>query len=70
MNFDAIGKSYAANRELGGEDLYVIMRNSEIFDGNLDKNYLGSSSKGGNILYLMLRDYGSTAAIKAILRLA
>ena len=67
MNFDAIGKSYAANREL---DSYVKMRNSEQHAGNWDKNHLGSSGKGGNILYLMLRDYGSTAAIKKISRLA
>ena len=70
VNFDAIGKSYAANRELGVEDSYVIMRRSELLVGNLDKNHLGSSGKGGNILYLILRDYGSSAAIKAISRLA
>ena len=70
VNFDAIGKSYVGNRELGVEDSYVIMRNSELLAGNLDKNHLGSSGKGGNILYLILRDYGSSAAIKAMSRLA
>ena len=34
------------------------MRHSELFTGNLDKNHLGSSGKGGNVLYLILRDYG------------
>ena len=58
VNFDAIGKSYAANRELGLEDLYVIMRNSELHAGNWDKNHLVSSGKEGNSLYLILRDYG------------
>ena len=45
-----------ANRKLDVEDSYVIMHNLVQFDGNLDKNHLGSSGKGGYILYLILRD--------------
>lgn len=68
-NLEAKGKAYTDNKELCVKDSYVIIRNSELIAGALDKGHLGSGGKGGNIFYIILRDYGQDYAIKCMWRL-
>ena len=51
------GKSYTSNREFCVQDSFVIIRNSELLAGSMDKGTLGSGSKN-SIFYILLRDYG------------
>ncbi|EFA01191.1 DNA-directed RNA polymerase III subunit RPC1 [Tribolium castaneum] len=69
-NLEAKGKAYTKNRELCVKDSYVLIRNSELIAGTLDKSHLGSGGKGNNIFYVILRDFGSEYAIKSMWRLA
>ena len=50
-------------------DAYVIIYNSELLAGAMDKATMGSGSKS-NIFYVLLRDYGQEAACTAMWRLA
>lgn len=50
------------------QDSYVIIRNSVLLCGVLDKALLGSGSKT-NIFYILLRDFGEDAAVDAMWRL-
>lgn len=50
------------------QDSYVIIRNSVLICGVLDKALLGSGSKT-NIFYILLRDFGEDAAVDAMWRL-
>lgn len=47
----------------------VVIRNSEIMCGSMDKNTMGSGTKK-NIFYVLLRDFGENEATKAMWRLA
>jgi DNA-directed RNA polymerase III subunit RPC1 len=47
----------------------VVIRNSELLAGALDKNTLGSGGKS-NVFYTLLRDWGEDAAIRAMARLS
>ncbi|XP_066147818.1 DNA-directed RNA polymerase III subunit RPC1 [Euwallacea fornicatus] len=69
-NLEAKGKAYTKNREMCVKDSYVLIRNSQLLAGTLDKGHLGSGGKGGNIFYVILRDFGKEFAIKAMWRLA
>lgn len=69
-NLEAKGKSYTSNRELCVKDSYVIMRNSELLTGTLDKGHLGSGAKGTSIFYVILRDFGQDQSIKCMWRLS
>ncbi|CAI5448922.1 unnamed protein product [Caenorhabditis angaria] len=69
LNLTAKNKSYSGNLELCAKDSYVIIRNSVLLCGVLDKSLLGSSSKT-NIFYMLMRDYGEDAAVDAMWRLA
>ncbi|CCD66619.1 DNA-directed RNA polymerase subunit [Caenorhabditis elegans] len=69
LNLTAKNKSYTGNLELCSKDSYVIIRNSVLLAGCLDKSLLGSSSKV-NIFYMLMRDYGEDAAVDAMWRLA
>lgn len=69
LNLTAKNKSYSGNLELCSKDSYVIIRNSVLLAGVLDKSLLGSSSKV-NIFYMLMRDYGEDAAVDAMWRLA
>ena len=53
-NLTTKGKSYTSNREFCVQDSYVIIRNSELLAGSMDKNTLGSGSKN-SIFYILLR---------------
>lgn len=50
-------------------DSFIVIHNSELICGALDKGVLGSGSKM-NIFYLLLRDFGEQFAADAMLRLA
>lgn len=47
----------------------VVIRNSEIMCGSMDKNTMGSGAKK-NIFYVLLRDFGESEATKSMWRLA
>ncbi|XP_067133403.1 DNA-directed RNA polymerase III subunit RPC1 [Centruroides vittatus] len=68
-NLRAKGKSYTSNEELCINDSFVLIRNSELLAGAMDKGTLGSGSKN-NIFYILLRDYGERYAADAMWRLA
>ncbi|ERL89280.1 hypothetical protein D910_06653 [Dendroctonus ponderosae] len=69
-NMEAKGKSYTKNKEMCVKDSYVLIRNSQLLAGTLDKGHLGSGGKGGNIFYVILRDFGQEFAIKSMWRLS
>lgn len=47
----------------------VVIHNSELMCGSMDKGTLGSGSKN-NIFYILLRDWGQLEAANAMSRLA
>ena len=55
------GKSYTSNEEFCVNDSYVIIRNSELLAGSMDKSTLGSGAKN-NIFYVLLCDWGQNVA--------
>ncbi|VDM41651.1 unnamed protein product [Toxocara canis] len=69
LNLTTKNKSYTGNEEFCVKDSYVIIRNSVLICGVLDKALLGSGSKT-NIFYILLRDFGENAAVDAMWRLA
>ena len=50
-------------------DSFIVIHNSELMCGALDKSVLGSGSKN-NMFYVLLRDFGEQFAADAMLRLA
>jgi DNA-directed RNA polymerase III subunit RPC1 len=56
--------------DLNMEDAYLIVRNSEIMCGALDKSAIGEGKKKTSIIFVMLRDYGEDYAVQAMNRLA
>ncbi|XP_065063697.1 DNA-directed RNA polymerase III subunit RPC1-like isoform X2 [Rhopilema esculentum] len=69
MNLRTKGKSYSGNEELCVNDSFVVIHNSELLAGALDKSVIGSGSKN-SVFYVLLRDYGAQAAADAMWRLA
>jgi len=63
------GKSYTKDEEFCINDSYVIIRNSELLAGSMDKSTMGSGSKK-NIFYILLRDFGEDMACVAMWRLS
>lgn len=49
-------------------DSYLLVRNSELLAGSVDKTTIGSGSKM-NIFYVLLRDYGEDYAIQGMWKL-
>ena len=47
----------------------IVVRNSELLCGAMDKSVLGSGSKN-NVFYVLLRDFGEEAAAAALSRLS
>ena len=68
-NLETKGKSYTTKREFCVNESYVVIRNSQLLAGSMDKGTLGSGSKA-NIFYILLRDYGQEEACLAMWRLA
>ena len=63
------GKSYTKGEELCTNDSYVVIHNSQLMAGYLDKSIIGSGSKS-SIFYVLLRDYGEQEAADGMWRLA
>jgi len=55
--------------DMCNHDGFVVIRNSELLCGQVDKSILGSGSKS-NVFYLMLRDFNGDDAGDALSRLA
>ncbi|KAK7791847.1 hypothetical protein R5R35_011050 [Gryllus longicercus] len=68
-NLQTKGRAYTKNEDLCINDSYVVIRNSELLAGTMDKSTLGSGSKN-NIFYVLLCDWGEDVAAKAMWRLA
>lgn len=63
-------KNYSGkNEDLCKADGFVVVRNSELLCGQVDKSILGSGSKS-NIFYLMIKDFTGDDAGNALSRLA
>ncbi|XP_063217430.1 DNA-directed RNA polymerase III subunit RPC1 [Bacillus rossius redtenbacheri] len=68
-NLRTKGRAYSKDEELCINDSYVVIRNSELLAGSMDKSTLGSGSKS-NVFYELLCDWGEDVATKAMWRLA
>lgn len=63
-------KNYSGKgEEFCAADGFVVVRNSELLCGQVDKSILGSGSRS-NVFYLMLRDFTGDEAGNALCRLA
>ncbi|XP_071808638.1 DNA-directed RNA polymerase III subunit RPC1-like isoform X1 [Asterias amurensis] len=70
MNLRSKAKNYCGvGLDLCYNDSYVVIHNSQLMCGAMDKSVLGSGSKN-NIFYILLRDYGESYAANAMSRLA
>lgn len=73
VNMDAACKEYKPDPslppDLSHDDAWLVIRNSEIMCGVMDKNTLGSGKKD-SIFYVILRDYGGDALVQSMNRLA
>ncbi|CAD5120480.1 DgyrCDS9046 [Dimorphilus gyrociliatus] len=69
INIRTKGKNYSKDEELCCNDSYVVIYNSQLLAGAMDKTTLGSNSKN-NVFYVLLRDYGEDMAAAALSRLA
>ncbi|XP_048760931.1 DNA-directed RNA polymerase III subunit RPC1-like [Ostrea edulis] len=68
-NLRTKGKNYSKGEDLCINDSFVVIRNSELLCGAMDKGTLGGGSKN-NIFYVILRDFGEQEAADALSRLA
>ena len=69
VNLRAKGKDYSRKgEEMCNNDSFLLVRNSELLAGSVDKTTIGSGSKI-NIFYVLLRDYGEDCAIQAMWKL-
>ncbi|CAD7087568.1 unnamed protein product [Hermetia illucens] len=68
-NMSTKGRNYTSGYDLCVKDSWVIIRNSELLCGCMDKATLGSGTKN-SIYYVLLRDFGEMHATKAMWRLA
>jgi DNA-directed RNA polymerase III subunit RPC1 len=69
INLRNKGKNYTKGEDMCSNDSFIVIHNSELICGALDKGVLGSGSKN-NVFYLLLRDFGEKYAANAMLRLA
>jgi len=69
VNLETKGKAYSKDEEFCINDSYLIIRNSELLAGSMDKSTMGSGSKS-NVFYVLLRDFGEDAACVAMWRLS
>lgn len=62
VNFETREKNYSSkNQHFCRNDGWVAFRNSELISGNIAKKTIGDGSKTG-LLYVLLRDFGPSAA--------
>ncbi|KAK5129605.1 hypothetical protein LTR08_003036 [Meristemomyces frigidus] len=74
VNLDAKGKQYKAPSkgeapDMLANDSYVVVRNSEVMCGAMDKAIIGDGKKD-SIFYVIMRDFGPEYAAVAMNRLA
>ena len=66
INLSTKGKEYSGiGKEMCIKDSWLLVRNSEVLAGSVDKSTIGPNSKA-NIYYVLLRDYGEKEAILAM----
>ena len=68
INIETRCRGYTSNQELCCADSYLVVRNSEIMCGVMDKSTIGPSKN--SVLYAILHDYGSTEAASVMNRIA
>ncbi|KAL4748638.1 hypothetical protein BDW72DRAFT_179943 [Aspergillus terricola var. indicus] len=74
VNLDAACKQFKPPkgnrpRDLDPNDSWLVVRNSEVMCGVMDKSTVGSGKKD-NVFYIMLRDFGPAAAAEGMNRLS
>ncbi|VEU20021.1 DEKNAAC100573 [Brettanomyces naardenensis] len=74
LNFDSKSKTFTPPEpgqpnEMSPNDGYVVVRNSQLLSGVMDKALLGGGKKT-SLFYTILRDYGADEAAKAMNRMA
>ena len=73
VNLDAACREYRAvagqPRDLDKNDGWLVIRNSEVMCGVMDKSTIGSGKKD-SVFYVLMRDFGPDAAAQAMGRLA
>ena len=69
MNLRVKGKQYSSGEDMCKNDSFVVVHNSELMCGALDKAVLGSGSKN-NVFYVLLRDFGQQFAADAMWKVA
>ncbi|KAI9684509.1 MAG: hypothetical protein M1829_002319 [Trizodia sp. TS-e1964] len=73
VNFDAPCREFRVvegqSNDMDKNDGWLIVRNSRIMCGVMDKSTIGSGKKG-SIFYVILRDFGPDAAVQAMNRLS
>ncbi|XP_066925897.1 DNA-directed RNA polymerase III subunit RPC1-like isoform X1 [Clytia hemisphaerica] len=69
VNLRTKGKSYTQDEEFCTNDSFIVVHNSDLLAGALDKSVIGSGSKS-SIFYILLRDFGEQAAADGMWRLA
>ena len=73
VNLDAACREYRVQdkipRDLDKNDGWLVIRNSEVMCGVMDKSTIGSGKKD-SVFYVLLRDFGPDAAVQAMNRLA
>ncbi|KAK5661630.1 hypothetical protein OQA88_9730 [Cercophora sp. LCS_1] len=55
--------------DMDPDDCYLVVRNSEVMSGRMDKSSVGGGKKS-SLFYVILRDFGADAAAVAMTRLA
>ncbi|KCV73369.1 DNA-directed RNA polymerase III subunit RPC1 [Fonticula alba] len=69
INLETKNRSYSKGEDMCPSDGYVVIRDSTVMCGTLDKSLVGSGSKN-TIFYIIMRDYGVDEAIAAMSRVA
>ncbi|KAI9818667.1 MAG: hypothetical protein M1826_001348 [Phylliscum demangeonii] len=73
VNLDAACRQYKTAKDypkdLDPNDAWLIVRNSEVMCGVMDKSIVGAGKKD-SIFYIILRDFGPDEAVQAMNRLA
>ncbi|QPG76339.1 DNA-directed RNA polymerase III subunit [Brettanomyces nanus] len=74
LNFDSKCKTFSPpplgkRNEMSSNDGYVLVRNSQLLSGVMDKALLGGGKKT-SLFYTILRDYGAEEACQAMNRMA
>ncbi|KAJ5220204.1 DNA-directed RNA polymerase III subunit RPC1 [Penicillium chermesinum] len=74
VNLDAACRQFKAPKDgrpkdLDPNDAWLVIRNSEVMCGVMDKSTIGSGKKD-NVFYIMLRDFGPAAAAEGMNRLS